>query len=399
MTKSQQTPARRPSKKPNVTTPVSEHSVPLLWPIAAAVEMEEEGLKLFQENLKFVAEAEEISAPPPLEWASKNRVTLDMDTMRLRDFSPEGATATTTPVLIDTPYAGHHSSIADYAKGQSLVETLLASGLERIHVTDWKSATSAMKDFDIDKYLAEINVVVDDLGGRVHLVGLCQGGWMSAMYSARFPDKVRSLVLAGAPIDAGAGNGPIKKMAHRLPMKFYEDLVASGGGRMLGRYMLAGWKNMHPEKQYLGKYLDLYAHIEDRCYIKRTERFERWYENPIDLPGRYYLEAVGELFKRNLFAKGEFVGLGRKLKLKDVTAPIYLLAGESDDITTKEQVFNTEALVGTPTAKIKKTLAPGGHISLFMGSRTLGNLWPDIGRWIKRQDGGARRGQTRRREK
>jgi hypothetical protein len=42
---------------------------------------------------------------------------------------------------------------------------------------DWKSATPGMKDYDIDTYLAEINVVVDDLRTPVYLVGLCQGGW------------------------------------------------------------------------------------------------------------------------------------------------------------------------------------------------------------------------------
>jgi hypothetical protein len=26
--------------------------------------------------------------------------------------------------------------------------------------------------------------------------------------------------------------------------------------------------------------------------VKRTETFERWYENPIDLPGRYYMQAI-----------------------------------------------------------------------------------------------------------
>ena len=34
------------------------------------------------------------------------------------------------------------------------------------------------------------------------------------MMAARFPDKVNSLVLAGAPIDTDAGNGPIKRMVH-----------------------------------------------------------------------------------------------------------------------------------------------------------------------------------------
>jgi hypothetical protein len=36
---------------------------------------------------------------------------------------------------------------------------------------DWKAATEAMKNFDIDKYLAEINVVVDDLGSAVQRQG------------------------------------------------------------------------------------------------------------------------------------------------------------------------------------------------------------------------------------
>ncbi len=154
---------------------------------------------------------------------------------------------------------------------------------------------------------------------------------------------------------------------------------------MLGKFVLAGWKNMHPDQQYFDKYLDLYAHIEDPSYVKRTERFERWYENPIDLPGRYYLQAIQELFKENRFAKGQFVGLGRRLALKDLTIPLYLLAGEADDITTREQVFNAEALVGTPHDQIVRQVVPGGHIGLFMGARTLAEAWPEIGRWIAAQ--------------
>lgn len=161
-----------------------------------------------------------------------------------------------------------------------------------------------MRDFDIDKYLAEINVAVDELGGRVMLVGLCQGGWMSAMYAARFPEKVAGLVLAGSPIDTDAGHGPIRKLAHEMPLSAYQEMVEAGEGRMPGRFMLTGWKNMHADQQYFGKFVDLYEHIDDRNFMKRTERFESWYENPIDLPGRYYLQAIDLLFKQNLFAKG-----------------------------------------------------------------------------------------------
>ncbi len=361
-------------------TPKFEHSVPWFWPMAAAMEMEAAGLDMIHDSLMATAETISIESPPPSEWATKNRILRDFDTMRLRDFS-KGSSG--LPVLVDAPYAGHSATIADYQRGQSLIETLLAAGLPRVLATDWKPATPEMRDYDIDKYLAEINVAVDDLGGRVALVGLCQGGWMSAMYAARFPQKVAALVLAGSPIDTDAGDGPIKRLAHTMPLSMYEEMVASGEGRMLGQYMLTGWKNMHPDQQYLGKFVDLYAHAEDADYVARTEHFERWYENPIDLPGRYYLQAIDLLFKRNLFAKGKFTGLGRKLALKDITCPLYLLAGESDDITTWEQVYAAADLVGTPAARIVKQTVPGGHIGLFMGARTLKDAWPGIGAWLK----------------
>src|SRR5208337_3608381 len=286
------------------------------------------------------------------------------------------------PTLVNAPYAGHRAMVADYHKGQSLVETLLANGVGHVALTDWKSATEDMKDFDIDNYLEELVVAIDDLGGRVNLVGLCQGGWSSAMVAARFPGKVNALVVAGTPIDTDAGDGPIKRIAHEAPMSFYEDLIRLGGGLMRGKVMLQGWKNMHPEQHYVAEHVELWEHIDDPAYKAKTETFEAWYEDPLDLPGRWYLQAIRELFKENRFAKGEFVGLGRRLNLKSIVCPVYLLAGESDDITTKEQVFGAEDLVGTPKGQIEKKLAPGGHIGLFMGSRTLKETWPMIAQWL-----------------
>ncbi len=366
-----------------------EHSVPCLWPLAAAIEMEEAGLQWYQDNLRYLLEAELITFPPPPEWATANKVILDLDTMRLRDFSRTSAGEAATPVLIHAPYAGHGSTIADYAKGQSLVETLQAGGLEHLLVTDWRSANQEMKDFDIDKYLDDLDKAVEHLGGSVHLIGLCQGGWMCAMYAARFPAKVRSLVLAGAPIDTDAGSGAIKEMAHSLPMTFFEELVTLGGGLMHGQVMIAGWKSMHPEKQW-EKYIDLYEHIEDKNYIQRVETFERWYENPINLPGVFYLQAVRQLFKENRLAHGEFIGLNQRLSLKDIACPVFLLAGDADDITPVAQVFHAEKLLGTPKHQIVKMLAPGGHIGLFMGTKTLEECWPRIALWIQSVEASAK---------
>ncbi len=353
-------------------------SVPAFWPMAMAAELIEGGAELYVRNLKFFEEEIKIHDELRPALATPNAVRLDLRTMLLREYGKQEG----VPTLVDAPHAGHTAMIADYHKGQSLIETLLHNGIHHVALTDWKPATDDMKDFDIDNYLADLVVAIDDLGGHVNLIGLCQGGWASAMVAARFPDKVASLVLAGSPIDTDAGNGPIKRMVHQSPMTFYEELVALGGGLMKGKFMLQGWKNMHPEQHYFQQHIDLYEHIDDPTYLAKEEAFESWYENPIDLPGRWYLQVIKQLFMENRFVKGTFVGLGRRLSLKEITSPVYLLAGEADDITSKEQVFDAEKYLGTTNDRIEKKLVPGGHVGLFMGSRNLKEVWPSIARWI-----------------
>jgi poly(3-hydroxybutyrate) depolymerase len=363
----------------------TENTVPLFWPMELTAAIARNEVGLLNRGLATLAEAQKIEFGLEPVFATANKILIELHTLRLRDFTTAGV-AGDCPTLIDAPYAGHTAVIADFCDGQSLVQTLLANGLSRVLVTDWKSATTEMKDYDIDNYLAELNVSIDDLGGRVNLVGLCQGGWLSAMYAARFPQKVRTLVLAGAPIDTDAGNGSIKQISHDLPFTDYEELIALGGGLMRGRFMLEAWKNMHPGEQYFIKYIDLYEHIDDPIYLKKQEAFEAWYENPIDLPGRWYLQAVNELFKENRLVKGTFKGLGKLLSLKSITCPVYLLAGADDDITTKEQIFNAEKYLRTSNSRVTKTLVPGGHIGLFMGARTLRDHWPRIAKWIADPD-------------
>jgi poly(3-hydroxyalkanoate) synthetase len=370
------------SKEPAAkSSELSFASVPAFWPVAMAASLVERGAELYARNLKFVDEEIRIHDELRPHLATPNTVRLELRTMKLREYGKPGG----IPTLVDAPHAGHTAMIADYHKGQSLIETLLASGISHVVLTDWKPATDDMKDLEIDNYLAEVIVAIDDLGGRVNLIGLCQGGWVSAMVASRFPDKVNSLVLAGSPIDTDAGNGPIKRMVHHSPMSFYEELVELGGGLMKGKFMLQGWKNMHPGQHYFQDQIDLYEHIDDPGYVAKEETFASWYENPIDLPGRWYLQVIRQLFKENRLAKGTFVGLGRRLNLRNIACPVYLLAGDSDDIATKEQVFDAEKYLGTPKDKIEKKLVPGGHIGLFMSSRTLREAWPAISMWITAQ--------------
>jgi hypothetical protein len=50
-------------------------------------------------------------------------------------------------------------------------------------------------------------------------------------------------------------------MAKEIPISFYEELVALGGGLMKGQFMLQGWKNMHPAQHYILEHIGSYPGV------------------------------------------------------------------------------------------------------------------------------------------
>jgi len=88
------------------------------------------------------------------------------------------------------------------------------------------------------------------------------------------------------------------------------------------------------------------------------------------------------LYKQNRLAEGTLVALGHRIDLARVRVPLFLLAARDDDIVAAEQVFATEARVGTAASEIETAMAPCQHLGLFMGARTLRTIWPKIARWL-----------------
>jgi len=299
--------------------------------------------------------------------------------MRLREFSRGNSTQ--QPVVVCAPYALHGALIADFAPGHSLVEALQKDGVNRIYLPDWRSAVPDMRYLSIDNYLADLNVAIDEIGAPVDLVGLCQGGWLSLVYAARFPGKVRRLVLAGAPVDISTPS-ELSKMVAAIPQQAFEQMVQQGDGLVSGEHMLKLWNlpfNQHDVEAVLQRNLGDGSDEARRL----LDRFERWDRATLDLPGTYYLEVTDRVFRENQIAEGRFVALGRRIDLAAVRVPVFLLAGEDDIVVPRDQAFATAGLLGTPPAWLERACEPCGHLSLFMGHTALGHSWRRIARWLQ----------------
>ena len=348
------------------------------WPALAAASAVETASSLAAHLLGGADDADRTAQEP--EGATPSKIALELNTVRLRDFSLVGSGV---PTLLCTPQALHGAVVADLAVGHSLVAALRDAGIERLFMADWRSASAGMRFLGIDDYLAALNVLVDHLGGLVDLIGLCQGGWLSLAYAGRFPAKVRKLVMVGAPVDIAARQSGLSAMAEATPLRMFQGLVDSGNGRVIGRNVARFWGTETVEPDNIRESLQTLAPAGSPEFTRLEAIFKKWNAWTIDVPGTYYLEVIEKLYKRNELASGNFVALGQRIELSRLRLPMYLLAGSVDEVVAPEQLLAVQRLVGTPPQLLRHDVASSNHLGLFMGERTLGEYWPKIARWLQ----------------
>ena len=227
----------------------------------------------------------------PPTWHSRNEIVLESPFALLRDFS--AGDDDVVPTLVFPPLAGHASCIID-KKGQSQIQLCIKMGLTRLYSFDWLSCTKAAKDTTEADRLDFITRAADLIAGpegTVNIVGNCQGGWEAVLWTALHPERVNTLIVAGAPIDTSAGGGLAKKLMPILiprgNMALYKAMVAANGGIVPGINMVMGFIAMHPIT-HVAEHLKVYAHVHDRAYLDHFNDFYDWYL----LPGQPAGQAV-----------------------------------------------------------------------------------------------------------
>ncbi len=243
-------------------------------------------------------------------------MALELGAARLRRFSAGAGQDGRRPILVCAPYALHDARLVDLCEGHSLMAALRASGAP-LYLVEWLSAKPAQAFRGIDDYLADLNVMVDEIGGACDFIGPCQGGWLSLIFAARFPAKAGKLVLAAAPIDIDAAASPLSSLAQTTPIETFQELVHLGDGRALGARALNFWRFDIESPEKIHDALQSALPMDSPRFLEQMASFRAWADDVLDLPGAYYLEVVDKFYKQNQLAKGEFVALGKRISLEE----------------------------------------------------------------------------------
>ena len=163
-------------------------------------------------GMKVMRGAENITSVDDIDVGTAPRdLIYQEDKLKLYHYKAEGKTTSKVPVLIvyalvNRPY------MLDLQPDRSIIRNLLGHGVD-VYLVDWGYPTKEDMYITLDDYInGYLNNCVDVIRGRagidkINIMGICQGGTFSTIYSALYPQKINNLVTLVTPIDFSTKDG------------------------------------------------------------------------------------------------------------------------------------------------------------------------------------------------
>ena len=339
-----------------------------------------EGAKLFGE---IKDEDVAIATTPKDEVWREDKVTLYR-------YRPLAETKVNTPVLIVYGLIGRYT-MADLQEDRSLVRNLLRLGVD-LYVIDWGNPSRADRwltiDDYVDDYLAGAVAAISRRHGidRVSLLGICEGGVFTTCYAALHPDTVKNMVLTITPIDFHGdkeqerlGHGFINLWTRSLTPEDIDRLIEAHG-TLPGDFMGSVFSMMTPMRTMMKYNLDMLEVMDDKKKFLNFLRMEKWIADRPHHPGEAAKQWLKDLYQDNKLVRSEFVLGGRKVELKNITAPVLNVFAKDDHIIPPATSQALRGKIGT--GDYTELALPGGHVGVFVGGKSQGLLGSGIAQWL-----------------
>jgi polyhydroxyalkanoate synthase subunit PhaC len=326
--------------------------------------------------------------------ATPKNLVMRRDKVELFRYEPLAPRKIETPVIIAYGLIGRYT-MADLQPDRSLIRSLLSQGLD-LWLVDWGQPTRTERWLTIDDYVddyihAAVERVCRETGhDKVTLLGICEGGVFMTCYAALHPDKVKNLVLTITPIDFHADqddpdthHGFLNVWTRSLGSADIDGLVDVYGG-LPGEFMSSVFSQMTPMRSLTKYNVDLIDIVDDEAKLMNFLRMEKWLADRPSHPGEAAKQWLKDLYQDNKLVKGEFVLSERRVDLSAISASVLNVYALNDHIIPPTCSQALRGHVGTED--YSEIPLPGGHVGLFVSSKSQGVLSKDISAWLAARD-------------
>jgi polyhydroxyalkanoate synthase subunit PhaC len=201
---------------------------------------------------------------------------------------------------------------------------------------------------------------------------------------------VKNLVLTITPIDFHADSddpdlhhGFLNIWTRSLGSADIDRLVDVYGG-LPGEFMSSVFSLMTPMRSLTKYNLDLIDVVDDQAKLMNFLRMEKWLADRPAHPGEAAKQWLKDLYQENKLIKGEFVLSERRVDLAAISASVLNVYALNDHIIPPTCSQALRGHVGTKD--YSEIPLPGGHVGLFVSSKSQGVLSKDISGWLAARD-------------
>lgn len=340
-------------------------------------EMTEASAKLVNgyDNLVHAEKVEVATTPKDLVFK--------VDKVKLYRYKRDTPSKFKTPLVISYALVNRFDMM-DIQPDRSFIKNLLDLGLD-IYMIDWGYPTRADKDVTMDDYVNWfLNDVVDFVRkdnkvDAVNLLGVCQGGTLSIIYSALHPDKIKNLITLVTPVDFSTNDGLLFRWSKDINF----DRLVDSYGTIPGEFLNNGFSMLKPMMR-VSKYMNVVDTMQDKDKMMNFLRMEKWINDSPNQSGECFRQFMKDLYQQNKLLKGELEVGGQKVELKNVSMPLLNIYASEDHLVPPAATIPLNDLVGTKDKELYKF--PGGHIGVFVGGRSQKELAPAVAKWLKTRD-------------
>lgn len=302
------------------------------------------------------------------------------DKMKLFRYTPLTKKPNKIPLLI-TYALVNRQYMMDIQPDRSVIKAFLDQGLD-VYIIDWGYPTAQDRYLKMDDYINDyMDTCVDTIRGiskqeKINLLGVCQGGTFSTIYSALYPEKVNSLVAMVTPI--AFDNNDTLLFAWSKHMNI--DKLVDAYGVIPGDLMNSSYLILKPLSLTLDKYIGLTNNMADKHYLENFIRMESWIFDSPGQAGETIKQFVNDLYKENKLAKNELVIGDKTVNLKNITMPVLDAYAEYDHLVPASSSKALADLVGTKDVEVISFNV--GHIGMYVSSKSQRDIAPKISEWI-----------------
>ena len=250
------------------------------------------------------------------------------------------------PFVIFDPRAGHGPGIGG-SKEASQVGVALRAGHPVYFVSFRPQPVPHQTIADVAhaewQFLKKVKALHPTAEAKPAIVGNCQAGWAIMMLSAYAPDQASVIGIAGAPLSYWAGvegKNPMRYTGGLTGGNWIASMIADmGAGTFDGVHLVDNFEKLNPADKHLGKPYNLYSKIDTEA--ERYLGFERWWGGHFLLTAEEIRAITGELFVGNKLTAGRIIAPdGTPIDLRQIRAPIVVVASHGDNITPPQQALN-----------------------------------------------------------